>query len=374
MPVNRYPESPFPGNPFPANPFSRNPLPEDRAPQKLNFGLLPEPEGRSKSFITSSVVNGIALALALAAGMLVKPALVEHRFEQTLLILPNAPTPPPKVKIEPPKLPEPPKLLEVKLDAPKILMPKIEPKPEKPIQMEAKLTAPVLKAVPTVVLAAQPKAALAAAAMPAQDSRVKPSTAPVHLGETFGVTPNPNATRPATIAAIGNPYGGMSGPSIAPHGVVGSTGIGDGTKFGNNNGQPGSRGRVASAGIPAAAVSAARPQGKVAAAAIPTAMTVAAATPQIVATPTVTSLEVLSKPAVQYTAEARQLKVQGDVVLRVTFTAAGRVQIQGVVHGLGHGLDEEARRVAQLIRFRPATRNGQAIDMTTNIVITFQLA
>jgi TonB family protein len=37
-------------------------------------------------------------------------------------------------------------------------------------------------------------------------------------------------------------------------------------------------------------------------------------------------------------------------------------------------LDEEARRVAQQIRFHPATRNGQAVDLTTNITITFQLA
>jgi len=87
-----------------------------------------------------------------------------------------------------------------------------------------------------------------------------------------------------------------------------------------------------------------------------------------------TNLEVLSKPAVQYTTEARQLKVQGDVVLRVTFMASGRVVVQGVVHGLGHGLDQEAERVAQQIRFRPATRNGQPVDMTTNITITFQLA
>ena len=62
------------------------------------------------------------------------------------------------------------------------------------------------------------------------------------------------------------------------------------------------------------------------------------------------------------------------MVLRVTFTANGQVIIQGMVHGLGHGLDEEARKVAQQIRFRPATRNGQPVDLTTNITITFQLA
>jgi TonB family protein len=83
---------------------------------------------------------------------------------------------------------------------------------------------------------------------------------------------------------------------------------------------------------------------------------------------------VISKPPVQYTSEARQLKVQGDVILRVTFTAAGQVVVQGVVRGLGHGLDEEARRVAQQIRFRPATRDGRPQDLTTTITITFQLA
>ena len=92
------------------------------------------------------------------------------------------------------------------------------------------------------------------------------------------------------------------------------------------------------------------------------------------AVPTATNLEVLSKPPVQYTNEARALKVQGDVILRVTFTAAGHVVVDGVVRGLGHGLDEEARKVAQQIRFRPATKNGQAVDLTTNITITFQLA
>ncbi len=101
--------------------------------------------------------------------------------------------------------------------------------------MEAKLKMPEIKLVkPAITLAPQPKAALAAA-MPAQTPQQKPSTAPVHLGDTFGVTPNPNATKPATVAAIGNPYGGMQGPSVAPHGVVGSTGLGNGTKSGSNS-------------------------------------------------------------------------------------------------------------------------------------------
>jgi TonB family protein len=163
----------------------------------------------------------------------------------------------------------------------------------------------------------------------------------------------------------------MQGPAVAPHGVVGSTGIGNGLKSGSNSGIVG---KVASAGIPGATgTGPAGTYGKVGSAGIPTA-TAAPVAPKMAIAPTSTDLELISKPPVQYTAEARQLKVQGDVVLRVTFTASGQVVVQSVLHGLGHGLDEEARRVAQQIRFRPATRDGRPVDLTTNITITFQLA
>jgi TonB family protein len=342
-------------------------------PGRSNFGLLPEPERSPASFFTSMVVNGLIVLIAIYLGSQVK-TIVAHRYEETVLIIPSTPPPPPKVKLpEPPKItpPEPLKI-QVKLEQPKIVMPKVEPKPEpKPIQMEAKVAIPVIKAAkPSVVLAPQPKAAMTAA-MPAQDNTVKASTAPVHLGQTFGVTPNPNATRPATVAAIGNPYGGLQGPSVAPHGVVGSTGIGNGLKAGSNAGVVG---KVASAGIPGGTGTATTgPVGKVGMAAAPT--VVATAAPVLMATaPAMTTIEVISKPPVQYTSEARQLRIQGDVVLRVTFTAAGQVVINGVLRGLGHGLDEEARRVAQQIRFHPATKGGQAVDATTTITITFQLA
>jgi TonB family protein len=163
----------------------------------------------------------------------------------------------------------------------------------------------------------------------------------------------------------------MNGPAVAPHGVVGSTGIGNGLKSGSNAGVVG---RVASAGIPGATRTTTAGAGKVASAGIPAMAKASTAAPRATAAPAFTNLEVLSKPAVQYTSEAKQLRVQGDVILRVTFMASGRVVVQGIVHGLGHGLDEEARRVAQQIRFRPATRQGQAVDLTTNITITFQLA
>jgi hypothetical protein len=195
-----------------------------------------------------------------------------------------------KLKIPPPPPVETPKLPEVKLDTPKINMPKVEPKPDlKPVQMEAKVALPVVKqAKPSIILAPQPKAALTAAA-PAQVAQAKPSTAPVHFGETFGVTPNPNATRPATVAAIGNPYGGMNGPAVAPKGVVGSTGIGNGTTSGSNAGVVG---KVASAGIPGSTGTANTGySGKVAAAGIPAMQT------QVAATPAITATRVFNTPA-----------------------------------------------------------------------------
>lgn len=329
-------------------------------PGRTNFGLLPEPERSAASFIASMCVNGVILGLAIVVGATAKHAIEAHHYEETVLIIPNTPPPPPppKVKIpEPPKIEpvEQPKLPEVKLEAPKIKLNKPEPKPEpKPIEMEAKVALPEFKTVtPKVKEAPQPKAALTPAAMPSLTPNAKPSTAPVHFGDMQGVTPNPNAKGPATIAAIGNPYGNNQGPAVAPHGVVGSTGIG-GTR-------PGSGGGGAYAGS------------KVASAAIPTQVAATPVQQQQAAAPTI-PIEVISKPPVQYTAEARQLRIEGDVVLRVTFTAGGQVIVQSVVRGLGHGLDEEARRVAQLIRFHPATRNGQPVDSTTNIIITFQLA
>ena len=341
------------------------------SPGRMNFGLLPEPEGRTASFVTSSAINLSILAVVLIVGMTARHVIQRH-YEVTQLIVPT--TPPPKPKVRPvvtPKVPPPPQTPKLELEARKIELPKPKPPEPKPVQMEAKVALPTMQPKQQqIVLAPQPKAALTAA-MPAQNAQVKPSTAPVHFGETFGATPNPNATRPATIAAIGNPYGGNQGPSVAPHGVVGSAGIGNGLKSGSNSGV---QGQVAAAGIPAATTATGNgSRGTVASAGIPQA-TAAPVIHQATQSVAATDLEVISKPPVQYTAEARQLKVQGDVVLRVTFLASGQVEIQGIVRGLGHGLDEEARRVAQLIRFRPATRNGQAVDTTTTITITFQLA
>ena len=74
-----------------------------------------------------------------------------------------------------------------------------------------------------------------------------------------------------------------------------------------------------------------------------------------------TGIIVQDKPRPEYTAEARSLKIEGDVVLDLIFLANGNIQINRVVSGLGHGLDEAAERAAQQIKFKPAQRDHEPV-------------
>lgn len=87
----------------------------------------------------------------------------------------------------------------------------------------------------------------------------------------------------------------------------------------------------------------------------------------------VTPVEVLFKPTPAYSAEARALKIQGEVTLEVQFSAAGQVRVLRVVRGLGHGLDEMASSAAEQIRFKPAQSDGRPVDFTANVEIVFRL-
>ena len=87
-----------------------------------------------------------------------------------------------------------------------------------------------------------------------------------------------------------------------------------------------------------------------------------------------TEVEILSKPKPVYTEKARGLRIEGDVVLEVTFVAGGIVRVLGVVSGLGHGLDEAAVDAAEKIRFNPARRDGAPVDHTARLRVVFRLA
>ena len=92
------------------------------------------------------------------------------------------------------------------------------------------------------------------------------------------------------------------------------------------------------------------------------------------AVPDTKAVEILGKTRPLYTEEARRLRIEGEVSLRILFGADGKLRVQSIVRGLGHGLDENAALAAAQIQFRPATQNGQAVDQTAVIRVRFQLA
>jgi TonB family protein len=182
------------------------------------------------------------------------------------------------------------------------------------------------------------------------------------FGNPLGVAANGNATRPPTIAAIGkfdNAPGVGQGAGAAHAGLVTTGGFGSGVAkgFGGAAGGTGmGRRTVATGGFGGDGMGgSAAPEARI---------------QQVQFSPP----EVLSEPRPQYTQEARQLRIQGEITLQVRFGVDGKVEVLRVVTGLGHGLDQEARLVAEQIRFKPAVKDGQPTDHITYIHILFQLA
>jgi TonB family protein len=94
---------------------------------------------------------------------------------------------------------------------------------------------------------------------------------------------------------------------------------------------------------------------------------------ELQAAPSTTPVEILFKPRPSYTAEAKNLHLEGQVSIEVVFTSSGSVRVVRVVRGLGHGLDEAAEQAALKVRFKPATRGGVPVDTNATINITFEL-
>jgi TonB family protein len=87
-----------------------------------------------------------------------------------------------------------------------------------------------------------------------------------------------------------------------------------------------------------------------------------------------TKARVLNSPRPAYTEQARQNKTQGNVVVRVTLGANGRVKSASVVKGLPDGLNEKAIEAAYRLSFEPA-RNGAGvpIDSTLTVSVNFTI-
>ncbi|MBI4469318.1 MAG: TonB family protein [Acidobacteria bacterium] len=84
--------------------------------------------------------------------------------------------------------------------------------------------------------------------------------------------------------------------------------------------------------------------------------------------------QLLNNPRPDWTEEARKNRIQGRVVLRVTFGRDGAVHNIEVLRGLGYGLDEKAIEAAKMIRFEPARDlNGRPIDYRSIVHVDFNL-
>jgi TonB family protein len=171
---------------------------------------------------------------------------------------------------------------------------------------------------------------------------------------------NPNAHLIVNASGLntlptGPGYGNGTGGDKGVRGTVASTGFGNGTA--NPPPSGGKRGNVQAGGFGDATATAEAPKKKT-----------------VNDGPADTVVVILDKPKPEYTAEGRSMKLEGDVVLEVVFLTSGHVQVNRVVSGLGHGLDESASKAAQQIKFKPALREGQPVDYPARVRIEFRLA
>jgi TonB family protein len=82
---------------------------------------------------------------------------------------------------------------------------------------------------------------------------------------------------------------------------------------------------------------------------------------------------ILYKEKAQYTEIARRNRLQGTVVLSAVFTKEGEIRGIRVIRALPDGLTEHAIEATQKIKFQPATKDGQPVDVRANLEFTFNL-
>jgi len=340
---------------------------------------------RNRSLIMSVTVHGVLLTVLLVIP-LIFTEVIKIRYD-TVLIAPPPPrkqvlevTPyrePPKPKPKPEKplvVPPPVKPLVVK--PPEVKPP--EPKIPEPPKIAVKIPEPIAPPTPTrnTPHFDQPAPAPAAPKMEVKTGGFSTSEKPTTslpaakvqtggFGDPDGIKGVGKPGKVANIAALGSfdlpagpGAGNGTGGANGAKGTVASAGFGSGAASGSaaGSGSGGNR-TVQKAGF--TDVDAAKPD---------------APKKHIDTGPPQTPVEIQFKPKPDYTDEARKLKLQGEVLVRVLFTAGGEVRVLGVASGLGHGLDENAIRACQQIKFKPAERNGQPVDSTATVHIVFQLA
>jgi TonB family protein len=355
-------------------------------PIPARLALLPDAKPAWNTVGASAI-----LQIAVVTFLVIIPLLFPEKMQtalnyinveiaQPVIEIPKAPPPPP---------PPAPKVKAVKVEEvkpPVVEPPKLNPKQQhifadltKP-KVEAKikevkapdLAAPVISEVKIETKDNAPK-------RPKEDVKLNtmntgsaaPATvnAPVSkvqtggFGDPNGLPGKGDPNKATNINRLGSPnlpggegYGNGTAGKDGIRGTVASTGFGNGTATPPAGGS-GRKGSVVSSGFGDATATAAAPKKKAADGG-----------------PADTPIVIVEKPKPEYTAEGRNMKIEGDVVLDLVFLANGTVQMNRVVSGLGHGLDEAAVRAAQQIKFKVAKREGAPVDFPARVRIEFRLA
>jgi TonB family protein len=337
-------------------------------PDKLEFGLLPERKRDWRSFATGYGCEILVILLFIGVRFVLPDSLrLTPRYTVTEIIpRPDLQPEPvkPVVKIERPavaKLPPPVIFPTAKLIVPKDIRQQPKPEEEKePPKLEAKFKTPELAPLkPTVAKVVYTGAfgSSATATISAPIEKVQTG----EFGDPNGLPGKGKDNAHLTATQLGSfdlppgpGKGNGSGGANGIQGTIASAGFGNGIAVGDSRSN---RGTVQTAGFGAQEVT----HGAV-------------KTTATDSGPATTPVEIISKPKPVYTEEARQLKLEGEVLLEVMFGANGHSQVNRLVRGLGHGLDESATTAASQMRFTPALRNGVPADSTAIVHVVFQLA
>jgi len=337
----------------------------------------------------SAMGTSVVIEIALAAFVIALPLLFPDRLipktmymvtqlTETHLEIPKPPPPPkpPAIKINkvtPPPVVEEPKPVVAKLFAPRIEAPKPKPQQIKEADLpKVNETFQPLKLEVADNQPARPREPVKTGLMTGGSSAPATLNKPIDKVQTGGFgdpegLPGPSdPNKHANIAAFGNPalppgpgYGNGTGGAKGARGTVASTGFGNGVAI-PPTGNTRRTGVVQTSGF-------------------------ADQNDQVVEAPkkksndgaasAVEPVVILEKPKPVYSAEALKMNLEGEVLLDVVFPASGgHVQVNRVVQGLGHGLDESAIRAAEQIKYKPAVSNGHPVDFPAVVHIVFQVA
>ena len=83
--------------------------------------------------------------------------------------------------------------------------------------------------------------------------------------------------------------------------------------------------------------------------------------------------QLLREVKADYTEDARQRGVSGDVVLEIVVRRDGTVGDIKILQGLGSGLNDRAVQAVRQWRFAPARRHGAAVDVIVEVAVEFKL-